>query len=325
MSVTADRPADPPSGQALSALGLSWLRGVAQVDLQSNPLTGAAILAALWVAGWETGLFATIGTVVSTATAAVLRADRSSIALGLQGYSGCLTGIALVSSLGNHPSTYILAVVGAVLCTLLGAALTTFLKPYGLTPLTAPFCVVSGVMVVGAPSFARIWHDGSPAAVTSTTTGDTGLSWTDLWHAFFTNVSQVFLVDTWYVGLIMLGGLAVAGWRVAAFAAAGSVVGIAAAWALGAPTSLVDNGIYGYNAVLVAVAVGAVFLPRTVWCGAYALFGAAVTTGLTAALTSFFKPFGGHTFTWPFILTTWVLMAAVPQLPRFSSPERAAQ
>ncbi|MFF1924166.1 urea transporter, partial [Streptomyces sp. NPDC058221] len=30
----------------------------------------------------------------------------------------------------------------------------------------------------------------------------------------------------------------------------------------------------------------------------------------------FFKPFGGHTFTWPFILTTWALMAAVPLLPR---------
>ncbi|WSY17504.1 urea transporter (plasmid) [Embleya sp. NBC_00896] len=61
-------------------------------------------------------------------------------------------------------------------------------------------------------------------------------------------------------------------------------------------------------------------LPRTVWCGAYALFGAAATTtGSTASMTSFFKPFGGHTFTWPFVLTTWVLMAAGRQLPRFGS------
>ncbi|MEE1742729.1 urea transporter [Streptomyces sp. BE147] len=295
---------------------LASVRGVGQVDLQPGAWTGAVILLGLWAAGWETGLFATLGTLISTATAYALGVDRSGIALGLQGYCGCLTGIALVSSLGHHPATYVLAVVGAIMCTLLMAALTTLLAPYGLTALTAPFCLVSGVMVLGAPSFGRIWH-GDPAPVSSTTSGDTALSWDDLWHGFFTNVSQVFLVDDWYVGLIMLVGLALAGVRVVLFAAAGSAVGIFAAWALGAPAELIANGIYGYNAVLVAIAVGAVLLAGTVWNAAYALFGAAATTGLTASLTSLFKPFGGHTFTWPFILTTWVLMAAVPLLPRF--------
>ncbi|WP_406500702.1 urea transporter [Streptomyces sp. NBC_00846] len=291
------------------------VRGVGQVDLQPGIWTGAFILAGLWVAGWRIGLFATLGTLISTATAYALGVDRSGIALGLQGYSGCLTGIALVTSLGHHAATYVLAVVGAIMCTLLMATLTTLLAPYRLTALTAPFCLVSGVMVVGASSFDRIWH-GAPKTVASTTRGDTGISWDDLWHAFFTNVSQIFLVGEWYVGLIMLVGLAFAGVRVVLFAAAGSIVGIVAAWALGAPTALIAGGIYGYNAVLVAIAVGAVFLTGTVWNGAYALFGCAATTGLTASLTSFFKPFGGHTFTWPFILTTWVLMAAVPLLPR---------
>ncbi|MFC8080552.1 urea transporter [Streptomyces sp. NPDC057307] len=296
---------------------LASVRGVGQVDLQASIWTGAFILAGLWTAGWRTGLFATLGTLFATASAYALGVDRSGIALGLQGYCGCLTGIALVTSLGHHPATYVLTVVGAIMCTLLMAALTTLLTPYGLTPLTAPFCLVSGVMVLGAPSFDRIWQ-GAPNSVSSTTGGDTAISWDDLWHAFFSNVSQVFLVETWYVGLIMLVGLAFAGVRVVLYAAAGSVVGIIAAWALGAPTALIADGIYGYNAVLVAIAVGAVFLTRTVWNGAYALFGAAATTGLTASLTSFFTSFGGHTFTWPFILTTWVLMAAVPLLPRLT-------
>ncbi|MFF2327373.1 MULTISPECIES: urea transporter [unclassified Streptomyces] len=295
---------------------LASVRGVGQVDLQSCLWTGVFILAGLWAAGWQVGLFATLGTLISTATARALGADRSGIALGLQGYCGCLTGIALVTSLGHHPATYVLTVVGALMCTLIMAALTTLLAPYGLTALTAPFCLVSGVMVLGAPYFHRVWH-GAPRAVSSATSGDTAISWGDLWHAFFTNVSQVFLVGEWYVGLIMLVGLAFAGVRVVLYAAAGSVMGIVAAWALGAPTALIANGIYGYNAVLVAIALGAVFLTGTVWNGAYALFGAAATTGLTASLTSFFTSFGGHTFTWPFILTTWVFMAAVPVLPRF--------
>lgn len=299
---------------------LASVRGVGQVDFQAALLTGAVILAGLWVAGWETGLFATLGTLIATATAYLLAVDRGNIALGLQGYAGCLTGIALVTFLGNHLSTYVLTVIGAVMCTILMAALGTFLKPYGLTPMTAPFCLVSGVMVLGAPSFERVWH-GSPASASSTTSGDTALSWDALWHAFFNNVSQIFLVESWYVGLIMLVGLAFAGLRVVLYAAAGSVVGIVAALLLGAPTALIANGIYGFNAVLVAIAIGAVFMANTVWTGAYALFGAAASTGLTASLTSLFKPFGGHTFTWPFILTTWVLMAAVPLLPRLRRSE----
>ncbi|MFD7068627.1 urea transporter [Streptomyces sp. NPDC059913] len=299
-----------------TAFLLATIRGVGQVDLQSCLWTGAFILAGLWAAGWQIGLFATLGTALSTLTAYAFGVDRPSIALGLHGYSGCLTGIALVTSLGHHPATYVLAVIGSIMCTVLTMALTNLLKPYGLTALTAPFCLVSGVMVLGAPSFARIWH-GAPKQVSSTTSGATGLSWSDLWHGFFTNVSQIFLVDAWYVGLIMLVGLACAGVRVVLFAAGGSVVGILAAWLLGAPSSLIANGIYGYNAVLVAIAIGAVFLTPTVWNGAYALFGAAASTGLTASLTSFFKPFGGHTFTWPFILVTWAFMAAVPLLPRF--------
>ncbi|MFJ6135661.1 urea transporter [Kitasatospora sp. NPDC092286] len=305
-----------PTGLRPAAVAAAALRGVGQVDLQANLVTSALILAALWTAGWRVGLFATIGTAVSTAVAMLLGAERGSVALGLQGYSGCLTGIALVTSLGDHLSTYLLAIAGAAVCTLLTAALTTLLAPYGLTALTAPFCLVSGVMVLAAPSFDRIWHGAPTAAVTTTTTGGTGITWGDLWHGFLTNVSQVFLVNDWRSGLIMLAGLAVAGWAVVAFAAAGSAVGILAAWALGAPTTLIADGIYGYNAVLVGIALGAVFLRRTVWNGCYALFGAAVSTGLTASLTSFFKPFGGHTFTWPFILTTWVLLAAVPQLSR---------
>ncbi|MFE6973907.1 urea transporter [Streptomyces sp. NPDC057682] len=298
-----------------SAYLLASLRGVGQVDFQSSLLTGAAILVGLWVAGWETGLFATLGTLIATATAYALDVDRGKIALGLQGFAGCLTGIALVSSLGHHPATYVLTVIGAVMCTVLMATLGTFLTPYGLTPMTAPFCLVSGVMVVGAPSFSRVWH-GAPKAVSSTTSGDTAMSWDVLWHAFFNNVSQIFLVESWYVGLIMLVGLALASVRVVLYAALGSVTGIVAAWLLGAPTELIANGIYGYNAVLVAIALGAVFMANTVWTGVYALLGAAASTGLTASLTSFFKPFGGHTFTWPFILTTWALLAAVPLLPR---------
>jgi urea transporter len=35
----------------------------------------------------------------------------------------------------------------------------------------------------------------------------------------------------------------------------------------------------------------------------------------------FFEVFGSHTFTWPFNITTWALLAAVPLLPRLIRAE----
>jgi urea transporter len=290
------------------------LRGIAQVNLQRSAWTGLLILAALFAFSWDVGVFGLIGVLVSTGVAYLLRVERSSIVLGMQGFSGCLTAIALDRSLGPHPATFGLAVGGAAACTLINAALVTMLRPWGLPPLTAPFCVVAGVMVVGAPAFARLWHGGTSSS--SVTRGPSALSAVDFGRSLLTNVAEVFLLNRWYVGLIMLAGLFVAGWRVGLFAAAGSLAGTLIAWGLGAPATVVADGIYGYNAVLVAIALGVTFLPPGAWTAGYALAGVVIATALTASLTSFFQTFGGHTFTWPFVLTTWLLLAAVPALPR---------
>ncbi|MFD4657689.1 urea transporter [Kitasatospora sp. NPDC058444] len=50
--------------------------------------------------------------------------------------------------------------------------------------------------------------------------------------------------------------------------------------------------------------------------GAYALVGAAGATVLTPALDAVCAPFGGHAFTWPFVLTTMLFLAAAPAVPR---------
>ncbi|MFD7736048.1 urea transporter [Kitasatospora phosalacinea] len=304
-----------PLGREPLAYLAAALRGVGQVGLQPHLLTGALVLAGLWAAGREVGLPATLGTLVSTAAAYALGVDRGSVVLGLQGYSGCLTGIALVGSLGDHPAAYALTAVGCVLCTVLTAALTALLGPYGLPVLTAPFCLATGALLAAAPAFGRLPH---PAAVTvpAPVTAPGALTCSDLWHAFFANVSQVFLVDDWHVGLIVLAGLACAGARAVLAAALGSAAGTATAWALGAPAAQVAAGLHGYNAVLVGIALGAVLLPETPWNAGYALFGAALSTGLAAALTALLAPLGGRTLTWPFVLTTWALLAAAPHLPR---------
>jgi len=314
MTVAAPPPGPAPARKPrppLLGLVESTLVSVAQVDLQGNIWTGLLILAGIFAKGWAAGVFALLGTVAAITCAQLLGADRESITEGLQGFSGCLTGIALVLTLGNHPWTWVLTVLAGAGCSVVTAALATLLGGWRITGLTAPFCLVSGAVLLAAPGFTRLSYQGA-AALPTAARGATGLSWHDLWHGFFTNIAEVFLLDTWYSGALMLAGLFLAGLRVGLFTVAGSLTGILVGWALGAPATQVAGGIYGYNAVLVAIALGATFLsPGRAETG-YALFGCVLSCVLTAAFTGWVAPFGGHTFTWPFIVTTWLLLLALP-------------
>jgi urea transporter len=251
---------------------------VGQVDFQASVWTSAVILAALWVESWEMGLFATIGAVVATLTARLLAVPDDTVSQGLMTYCGVLGAIAMVVYLGHHPSTYVMAVAAAVMCTLVTATLNHLLTPFGLKAFTGPFCLVSLVMVLGAPSFERVWHGTPATAVTPASPTSPVVRWTDLWQGFFSNIGQIFFAGTWYVGLIMLVGLFLAGWKVGLFTAVGSATGLLTAWALGAPAALIGQGIYGYNAVLTALAFGVLLLRPDPWSYGYAVLAAAAST-----------------------------------------------
>ncbi|MEU9110318.1 urea transporter [Streptomyces sp. NPDC048483] len=292
------------------------VRSFGQLSLLTNVWTGVLFMLAVFVGNWQTGVFGLLGAVVSTATAYALGVDRGTIDLGTQGFSGCLTGIALYIFLGPQPSTYLLTIGGAVVCVLAVSALTTLLAPWRLPVLTSPFCVVVGVVLVAASAFTRIWPGGSPAALPIAATPGIEYTWTDLWHGFFANVSQVGLSAHWYVGAIMLVGLFIGGIRYGLAAVVGSAVAVLLSWALGAPPGAVATGVYGYNGVLVAIALGTLFLARAVTTALYTVVGVAVATVLTAALNAYFAPFGGRTLSWPFIVTTWLFLAAATTFPR---------
>jgi urea transporter len=313
-------PARPWHERRPALFAIETLRGVGQVDLQAGLITGIVITIALFSAGWKPGVFGLLGAAVSTATGTLLGVDRSRVHNGLEGYCGALIGIAAVSFLGLHLSTWIVAISGAVACSVISAAMGTLLATWKLAALTGPFCVVGTAIAVGAPGFERIWHGGPEASLPSATTGSTAMTFGHLVESLCTNVSEVFLLDRWWAGLIMLIGLGMAGPRVLAAACAGSVIGTLTAWAVGAPATLITSGIYGYNAVLVMIALAATFLAPTAMNMAYAVVAAIFATLLTASLTNLFAPFGGHTLTWPFNLTTWAFLAAVPAFSTVTTP-----
>ena len=97
MTVNGTMPAfsEQADGNPLLAFIDSCLRGVGQVCFMNNPVTGLAILVAMFVAEPWLGFAGVLGVVVSTLAAIVIGMDRGAIRAGLFGFNGILVGAGL--------------------------------------------------------------------------------------------------------------------------------------------------------------------------------------------------------------------------------------
>lgn len=301
------------------------LRGASQVLLQNNPVTGLLILVGVAWAAVATGhpvviVGVLVALVVGTATAILLRADAAALRAGLFGFNPLLTGAGVTVFLQNRPLMWLFLVVGAAATTVVTFALTTVLNAWGVPVLTFPFVLTTWVLLMGAYQFARLTLNlADRPALPGTAPVEPASLTADAVVAFPEGVSQVFLVESWVAGLIILVGLAVNSWRSAGFAAVGAVVGTLLAIWFGTGAGTVEAGLWGFNAVLTAVALGTLFYQPSLPTAIYALCGVVFTVVVQAALSTVLAPLGIPTLTAPFVITTWLF--ALPKR-NFAPPAR---
>ncbi|MFD5712199.1 urea transporter [Streptomyces pharetrae] len=296
------------------------LRGLGQVMFLGNPWTGAVFCLAVALADWRYAVYATGGAALGTGTARVLGVSRDRLDPGLEGFNSALFALCCAVLLGPaRPSTALFAAAGCAVVTVLTAAAVRLLRGGGLPPLTLPYCALAVAVSVAATAFPRVRpYPGSLAALPAPAPGPAGPHLEEAARAFLHNVSQLFFLERWYVGALLLAAVFLTDRTAGLAACAGSATGVLTAWALGAPPPLVADGTMGCNAVLVAMALCGVFLPASPATLLYALLGAATATVLTPAVTALLAPSGGHAFTWPFVLTTLGFLAAARSFPRLT-------
>lgn len=288
------------------------LRGAGQVMFQNNPVTGLLILVAV-VGGTiasgtpAAGVGAVVGLVVGTGAALLLGVDAASVRQGMFGFSPLLTGVALPTFLGNHPSVWVLVVVGAAVTTVVTLAVSKVFTTWNVPALTFPFVLTSWFLTLAAYQLGRVPAGSLPPPAlprdgATTAVPDLG----GLAVGALKGVAQVFLVDNWVSGLVILAALAVSSRWAAGLAAAGAVVATAVAVGFGAPS--VQSGLWGYSAVLTAVALGCTFYQPAPRVLLYALLGTVFTVLVQAALDTAAAPFGVPTFTAPFVVATWLFL-----------------
>jgi urea transporter len=308
--------------QSNPAVGVvdTLLRGTGQVMFQNNPLTGLLFVLGIFVNSFKFGGAALLGVAASTLAAYLLGADRALIRNGLFGFNGVLVGIGLAFFLEFDFLLVVYIVLGAAVSTIVMMALSNLLSPWDMPALTAPFVLTAWLLLFGVYQFARIRPSPLIApvplesqAVVQTelrelTTGTGGLTLANLAHGFFRGVGEVMFQDNLLTGVIFLVAILVNSRISAAFAGLGSAVALLTALAIGADGFLIYHGLYGFNAVLCAIALGGLFFVLTWKSTLYALLAAVFSVPVFAAIAVLLSPIGMPALTAPFVLTTWLFL-----------------
>lgn len=267
------------------------LRGISQVIIVNNPISGIFILIALYVGGGAlVGTLALVSTFVASAIALRIFYDKDSVKNGLAGYNACLVGCAFPVFVQQEWGTnFVMGVFLAVMSSFVNLAL----KP--LCSGSPTFTFAFNATIIAYVLFA--FDSPGPLPELPITAWNIILS-------PFKGISQIWVVNSALAGLLIFIGVAIDSWGIALFALVGSTIGCVAGYLLGGPDAWIQisNGLYGFNSCLLMCAIAVFYVPSPVSI-LFGLVACVCTEILTKSLgAAFDKSLGIPSFTLPFCI-----------------------
>ena len=294
-------------GHGIAAFADAVLRGVGQVVFLNNAYSGLLCLLAIALVAPAQAAGALAGTAVATAVGMALRADRDALRGGIYGYNGCLVALALPQFLGGGVLVWARAMAAAGLSSALLFALRG--RMAGLPPLTAPF-VLCRWAVIGLVQAVT----GSGAGAARGVPVPSGFDW-PMVEGALSGIAQIFLQASPLSGAVIAVALLVGSRRIFLIAVLAGLASAGSASLIGVPDEAIRAGIFGFNAILAAIALGAVFLRAGAVSMELALAAGTAMPAIQTACGMVMVAVGLPTMSLPFILTTWVVLLALRAVP----------
>ena len=271
----------------------SIFRGVGQVMFQGNALSGALMLAGIACNSLLMCLFALAGSAIGTCTAVALRYDGGRICDGLYGFNAALVGIAVPCFMPIHVASVLLMVVACVLSTLV----TRLFEQQRFVPaLTAPFVLITWAMLL-------LSHILPQLQLPATTTADTAESFS-LLRAASLSFGQIMLQgNDLFTGLLFLLAICVNSRKMGVESLVACALCLAVVCVPGVSTTSVNNGMYGYNAILAVLAVA-----NILGIGSWTYVKALIALLLSLLMQYVGLHMGFVTLTAPFVLSVWLVV-----------------
>lgn len=286
------------------------LKNIAQVLLINSKWTGLLVLIGLFVANWKVGLSALLASSIAYFLAPYMNYSQEEIDNGLAGFSPVLTAIALILFIDNNWSGVLMTLIATILTLPMSSAIREFLKPYGVSMLTSPFVIMTWITVLipGQVKHLTTELDIIPGHIKKASF-DLGNEHIQFFKSLIEGFSQVFLVPNFIGGLFILVGIFIGSRKAGIYAVIANLVGFVIVGLLGGNYTDINEGLFGYNLVLTAIALGVTFKTTM---NSYLVTGCGVllTVFIHLGLNTLLEPFGLPALTMPFILATWLMLFA---------------
>ena len=290
------------------------LKGISQVLLIENAITGLIVLVAISLYSVPLSIMTFISSFIGTVTAKIGGADEKLISQGLFSFNSALSGLATVFFLeGNH--LWIIALFSAVIATIFTAGMMHLTKPFDVPSLTFPYIILTWFLLTASHrlQFFEVINSLVPQGLAYWHLDITGPI--NLISGFTKSIGQIYFLDNIWGGLLILAGIFFASKRLGMLAIYATIISLLAAYYLGSEHSLMNSGLYGYNAILTIFAVSDVFHNKKKLIPFSGLLAAVISVLITASLDSFLLPYGLPPLTMPFVLSTWLFLFARKLMP----------
>ncbi|MEW6679708.1 MAG: urea transporter [bacterium] len=283
----------------------AFIKSYSQIFFSESRLLGLFVLITTFI-NPSSGINALVGGLCSNISATLLGYNRQEIKAGLYGFNGILLGMALslYSGIGSI-HLFFLILLFSILTTLGTAALSGFLRPYSLPAMSMPFVVLTWVVILTSPETTRgisvvyplnIWEIGH------------------IFKTFLKNIGLIVFSPNEISGLLILTGLFFYS-RVLVVITSLSFLAslIFTASFLHPPVFylfLEDNG---FNAILTAIALSAVFFVPNLKSLSLGIIGAIFSIIIGTALSQILYLHKIPVLSAPFNLVTLLVLYAIQQ------------
>lgn len=264
------------------------LKSLGQIMLQENQVTGLLFLIGIFYGSSIMAAAALIATVSGTATALLLKYDKSKINKGLYGFSAALVGVALMLFLKPVVLSWVLIVIGSSLATVI----QHFFIKRKIPVFTLPFVLVTWAIIL----FARIYFTDIMPAQSSSVNVSTVNDFT----FGFKGYGQVIFQDNLIAGLLFFIAVFISSPISAVYGFLGAILSAIVAFQCSVPINDINLGLFSYNAVLCAIVFAGTQIKDGIWV--------LLSVLLSFFISLFMVKFNFIPLTFPFVLASCVTL-----------------
>lgn len=269
--------------QELSELVSFIFKGLGQIMLQENMITGGIFLAGIFIGSMTMGLAAILATIVGTLTAKLFKFDKANLEKGIYGFSAALVGTALLLFFKPAFFIWLFVIAGAILA----SSIQHFFFIKKINVFTLPFVLVTWIFVYAISKFfpeLMVNHISEPLTLQN-----------DFAFAI-RGFGQVIFQNNMLSGLLFFVAVFISSPIAALYGLAGAIFSATLAVYFSAQAEAINLGLLSYNAVLCAI----VFSGHKIIDGIWALAAVLVALFISMLMTKF----NLMELTFPFVIAT---------------------